>query len=160
MKNRVLGVILILVLFASCKKLKVEYFDLTTDCKPKGMDWADTLRQPENGIHYVAVDTATCRLIVKFDEKKTSIGWINAYLIRNNLEFIPKEIIEDSILVSDSIEVEEIEVLSIEIPKPEIVEQELIEEVIDEQEDIILPLDEVIIIESQDSIEKTIEDTL
>ena len=167
MKSRVLGALLILTLITSCKKLKVEYFDLISDCKPTGINWADTLRQPENGIHYVAVDTSTCRLIVKYDEDKTTIGWINDYLKRNNLDFIPIEIDEDTLSIEiDSIQELEVEVLEVAPPQSnldsestnEIVEQDLIEELNEEVEEASPPSAGET--QSTDTSSKIIEDTL
>ena len=164
MKKRVLGVFLILVLITSCKKLKVEYFDLTSDCKPTGINWADTLRQPEKGIHYVEIDTSTCRLIVKYDESKATVRWIHDYLIRNHLEFIPKIIPEDTLIDSDTLGqvlnvIEIVEKSKLKRSKPKIVEQGLKDDLIEEGGKIKSePLKEVA--GTKDTIDDIIEDTL
>lgn len=101
-----LGFVSLVFLFVSCKKLKVENFELVEDCDSHGREWLDTLRQPDIGIHYVALDTSKCLLIVKYDKRKANISWIDSYLKRNNLNFVSMEIISDSTQLSDTLGIE------------------------------------------------------
>ena len=149
MKNRILSLFFLLLIFTSCKKLKVEYFEIAEDCEPYAIDWADTLILPEVGIHYVAVDTANCMLVVKYDEDKASVSWINEFLVNHQMNFIRQEELKDSLLAADTLVLEDVYekveqdliVSPVKIEEVPVVEPESVQpvETIKKQDSLILP---------------------
>jgi hypothetical protein len=123
MKIRLLGLVLLLMTFSSCREVQVEFFSLIEeDCDIISTKWSSKSKLPK-GVYYVAVDTANCLLEVKYDESETSVASIHVFFESKKLHFLAKEVLKDSAIVMDTI----IEVLVVE-PVSEKMEQNLNEE--------------------------------
>ena len=85
-----------LILFVSCKKVQEQRFNINEKAWNQRAIFKDSIFNPELGIHYIEIDTATMELLVKYDDDKMK-----------NLNELENWLTEQEMLVVDSIEVTE-----------------------------------------------------
>ena len=95
--QRLIFLSIILVSIVSCKKLSGENdYQLADNCK----NFKDEIEQKiikinvEKGVHFVAVDTTTCSLKVRYEADKVDLSWL--YTRLDTLGYLAK--VADSVL--------------------------------------------------------------